>query len=49
MPHQEYLTSEKDNEQFQVDYSFIELINDVTIRSPWKAKEYQQYKNKTHK
>lgn len=32
---------------FEQDISFIELVNDVKSKSPWKAQQYDQFEGKT--
>jgi len=55
LPHTDYLQfntsitdSNDDKGFFQIDYSFIELVNRKESNSPWKAKAHEHFKNLSH-
>jgi len=55
MPHKDIFDNIKrgssflqdDTQIFQHDFSFIEKINDVNSKSPWKAKAHDHFSNQT--
>jgi len=53
VPHEQYKnltqSEEQELELFQPDYNFIEVVNNVTANSPWKAKLHDNFLNKSHR
>ena len=49
MPHDDFMKENmtKDNDMFEPDFSFIQLVNDLTSKLPWKAKNTESFREKT--
>lgn len=51
VPHEQYkdLKEGQEEELFQPDYNFIEMVNNISANSPWKAKLHDNFLNKSHR
>ena len=57
IPHEDYiknsleepLVNSEEEDFFHPDFNFIELVNDIKLNSPWKAKLHDDFLNKTHR